>query len=82
MLVLSDYILLYPAFTKSSGILFNTLFLSIMLLLLIFLIFSIYYISSIKDQYDPFLQSYKSIWGFLTELNNKVLVVPVLGLTV
>ena len=82
LLVIPDYILLYPAILASPVPLFNILIQIFSLILLSFLLFSIFYLSS-KENYDaPSNKTYKEIWGFLSEVADKILVVPIIGLTV
>ncbi|CAD8154666.1 unnamed protein product [Paramecium pentaurelia] len=81
-LPISNYFLLYPVLLSSDSILFNMLFLVIALLVLIFLITSILYFASTSNYDNPLVKQLRSTWGFISELTDKILVVPVFGLTV
>jgi hypothetical protein len=82
ILSIPSYFLLYPVITNASQPLFNLAFLAISLALFAFLFLSIFYISSKSNQEEPFVKSFKNVWGFLSELADKILVVPLVGLTV
>jgi hypothetical protein len=82
VLSLSNYVLIYPAILDESTPLFNIMILFLLLILLMGLFLSIFYLASTKNHEDPFIKSYKHMWGFLSELTDKILVVPVVGLTI
>ena len=82
ILSIPNYFLLYPVILSASQPLFNFAFLSISLAMFAFLFLSIFYISSKSNQEEPFVKSFKNVWGFLSELADKILVVPLVGLAV
>lgn len=77
-----NYFLVYPIILKASQPLFNILLLLITFILLMFLLASIFYIANQKNQDDPFVKTFKNLWGFFSELADKILVVPIIGLAV
>ena len=80
-LTITDYILIYPALINASIIEYSFLFSIIFLILLVFLIWGIFYVANSENQENLNVKEFKNIWSFLYDLNDKVILTPIIGLS-
>ena len=80
-LQLTDYVLIYPALMTYSALVYNFLFSVFFLSILLFLIWGIYFIANAKNQDNLTVKEFKNVWSFLYDLNDKVILNPVVGIS-
>ena len=66
---------------EASTLIFNFLFSVFFLLILGFLVWGVFFIAKAKNQDNLTVKEFKNIWSFLYDLNDKIILNPVVGIS-